>query len=111
MFGLYADAMFGARVSAEMAHNASLDSQNRFYGITFSMLSVALFIAATDLRRYRLIVVATLAVLFAAGLARIVSWALYGSPAPMIVGIAIADLLLPPIFYVWLRQAGPSNGS
>jgi Domain of unknown function (DUF4345) len=111
VYGLKADAMLGAQVSAEMVHNASLDSQNRFYGITFSMLGVALFVAATDLRQYRPIVVANLAVSFAAGLARIVSWALYGSPAPMIVGIVIADLLLPPIFYVWLRKAIPSNGS
>lgn len=104
VFGLHADAMLGAHVSDEVARNASLDNQNRFYGITFSMLGVALLISATDLRRYRPIVLGTLAVLFAAGLARVLSWMIYGAPATPMIGIMVADLLLPPIFYVWLRQ-------
>lgn len=104
IFGLHADAMLGAHVSDEMARNASLDNQNRFYGITFSMLGVALLISATDLTRYRPIVVGTLSVLFAAGLARVLSWILYGAPAGPMIGILVADLSLPPILYTWMRN-------
>jgi hypothetical protein len=102
--GLGADAMLGSPVTPAMASEPSFDSQNRFYGITFSLLGVALLISASDLRRYEPIVVATLGVLFAAGIARVVAWALHGAPSPIIIGITCADLLLPPLLYVWLQR-------
>jgi Domain of unknown function (DUF4345) len=102
--GMQADAMLGAPVTPEMASQPSFDSQNRFYGITFSLLGVALLIAATDLRRYRPIVIAVFGVLFLAGVARVVAWVLHGAPSSMIVGIACADLLLPPALYFWLKR-------
>ncbi len=103
--GAQADAMLGAPVTAAMAADPSLDSQNRFYGITFSLLGVALLVCATDLRRYEPIVLAVLGVLFAAGIARVLAWVLHGAPAPMIVGILCADLLLPPVLWLWLRRS------
>jgi hypothetical protein len=105
-FGAYADAMLGAPVSHAMASDPSLDSQNRFYGITFSLLGIALLICATDLRRYEPVLLATLGVLFAAGIARAISWAIHGAPSPIIIGIFCADLLLPPLLYVWFRRVG-----
>jgi hypothetical protein len=79
VYGLKADAMLGAQVPAEMVHKRIAGQLESILRNHFSMLGVALFVAVTDLRRYRPIVVANLAVSFAAGLARIVSWALYGS--------------------------------
>jgi Domain of unknown function (DUF4345) len=105
VFGMQADAMLGAPVTPEMASEPSFDSQNRFYGITFSLLGVALLISATDLRRYEAIVVATLGVLFAAGIARVIAWAIHGAPSPVIMGIVCADLLLPPLLYFWLKRS------
>ncbi|MDQ2768164.1 MAG: DUF4345 domain-containing protein [Gemmatimonadota bacterium] len=107
IFGLQADAMLGSPVSPEMAAQPSFDSQNRFYGVTFSLLGVALLIGATDLKRYRPIVTATLGVLFAAGVARVVAWVVHGSPAPVLIVILVADLLLPPLLYVWIRHSVP----
>ncbi len=103
--GMQADAMLGAPVSPAAAADPSLDSQNRFYGVTFSLLGITLLIGATDLRRYEPIVVATLGVLFAAGLARAVSWAIHGAPSSLIIGIMCADLLLPPLLYSWLKRS------
>ena len=103
--GLYADAMLGVPVTPEMASNPSFDSQNRFYGITFSLLGIVLLIAVTDLKRYEPMVVAALGVLFAAGIARVVAWALQGAPAPILIGIMAAGLLLPPILYSWLKRS------
>lgn len=103
--GPQADAMLGVPVSSLMASDPSIDSQNRFYGVTFSLLGVVLLISAKDLRRYETMVVATLGVLFAAGLARVIAWALHGAPVPTIVGIVCADLLIPPLFYVWLKRS------
>ena len=103
--GPYADAMLGVPVTPKMASNPSFDSPNRFYGVTFSLLGVALLVAATDLKRYEPMVAATLGVLFAAGIARVVTWALHGAPAPILKIITAADLLLPPILYVWLKRS------
>lgn len=102
--GMQADAMLGAPVTPEMASQPSFDSQDRFYGITFSLLGVALLIGATDLRRYRPIIVAVFGVLFMAGVARVVAWVLHGAPSPAIAGILYADLLLPPVLFWWLRR-------
>jgi hypothetical protein len=105
LFGMYADAMLGAPVTAAMASEPSFDSQNRFYGITFSLLGVVLLIAANDVRRYELMIVAALGVLFSAGIARVVAWLLHGAPSPIIIGITCADLLLPPALYFWLKRS------
>jgi hypothetical protein len=103
--GMHADLMLGVPISAQMAADPSLDSQNRFYGVSFSLMGIALWIGLQDLRRYEPIIVATLAVLFAAGLARAVAWGLHGAPAPALIGITAADLLLPPVLMVWLRHS------
>ena len=88
-----------------MVKEPSLDSQNRFYGIAFSFLGIALLIGTTDLRRYRPVVLAALGVLFAAGLARILSWVLYGAPSAPIIGILCLDVFLPPLLYVWIARS------
>jgi Domain of unknown function (DUF4345) len=104
LFGMQADAMLGVPVTTAMAAEPSFDSQNRFYGITFSLLGVALLISATDIQRYEPIIIATLGVLFAAGIARVVAWTIHGAPSTIIIGITCADLLLPPAIYFWLKR-------
>ena len=105
--GLGADALLGVPVSAQTASEPSSDSQNRFYGLSFSLLGIVLFIGSSDLRRYRPMVLATLGVLFAAGVARALSWMLHGAPAPALIVIMAADLLLPPLLYGWLNRVTP----
>jgi Domain of unknown function (DUF4345) len=103
--GLYADLAVGSPITAEMASQPSFDSQNRFYGVTFSMLGFALLIGSTDIARYKPIILAALGVLFAAGIARAMSWVLFGAPSAIIIGILLADLLLPPILYLWMKKS------
>ncbi len=105
VFGLRADAMLGTPVPPEIAAEPSFDGQNRFYGVSFSLLGIVLLIAASDLVRYKAMVVAALGVLFAAGIARVVAWILHGVPARPLIAILVADLLLPPILYIWLQQS------
>ena len=50
--GMRADAMLGAAIPDTLFADPGLDSQNRFYGVTFSLLGVALLVSASDLRRY-----------------------------------------------------------
>lgn len=108
VFGLGADQMLGAHLFSEAIAEPSLDSQNRFYGVAFAFYGVALFICATDLKRYRPILVAALTVFFLAGCARLVSWWLRGAPAPMVIGLLATELILPPLLYVWLKKILPS---
>ena len=103
-FGLGADVMVGSPVTPEMMVNPSFDSQNRFYGVTFSLLGWVLLIASTDITRYRPMILAALGVLFVAGIGRAIAWALSGTPSTIIIGIVVADLLLPPLFYFWLNR-------
>lgn len=107
VFGLHADEMLGVRVTPETAANPSLDSQNRFYGITFSLLGVVLLIAVTDLQRYAPMLKAVLGVLFMAGVARAVSWGIHGAPATMLIVIALIDLVSPPVLYLWFKRISP----
>ena len=102
--GLGADATLGVQVPPDIARDPSFDSQNRFYGVTFALLGVVLFIAATDLTRYRAMVLAVLGVLFMAGIARAVAWMLHGAPAPGLIGILVADFVLPPVLYLWFGR-------
>lgn len=110
VLGLGADAMLGVPVTPGMAADPSFDGQNRFYGVTFSLLGVVLLIAATDLRRHAPMLTAALAVLFAAGVARAVAWIVHGAPAPLLIGIMVADLLLPPVLYAWFLRSRRPGG-
>jgi hypothetical protein len=105
VIGTGADALLGVDITPAMASDPSIDSQNRFYGVTFSLLGIVLMIATQDLRRYRQFAIATLAVLFVAGLARVTAWGIHGAPSLPVAAILVADLLLPPVFYVWLERA------
>lgn len=102
--GLGADQMLGAAVPVEALNEPSLDSQNRFYGVSFAFYGVVLYIAAGDLRRFRPILEGALLVFFLAGCARLVSWWLMGQPAPLVVGLMVTELVLPPVLYGWLRN-------
>ncbi len=103
--GLGADALLGAAVSPATRLEPSLDSQNRFYGVSFAFYGVALYLCAGDLRRYASILRALFVVFFCAGLARGVSWYLVGAPAPLVMGLLASELALPPLLMVWLSRA------
>ena len=104
VFGLGADQMLGAVLSPETISEPTLDSQNRFYGVAFALYAVVLYICATDLPRFRPILVAALVVFFLAGCARLVSWGIRGTPASLVIGLLAAEIVLPPLLYGWLRK-------
>ena len=105
ILGLGADQLLGAVVPAEALTEPSLDSQNRFYGVSFAFYGVALNICAGDPKRFKPILEAALIVFFLAGCARLVSWGLHGAPAVLVIALMAAELALPPLLYAWLRTA------
>jgi len=105
LLGLEADRLLGANVPAAAATDPSLDSQNRFYGAALALYGVVLLLCAADLRRYEAFFKAVLGVFFLGGVARLVSWAIHGAPAPLVIALTALELLLPPILWVWYRNA------
>ncbi|MEQ8859964.1 MAG: DUF4345 family protein [Pseudomonadales bacterium] len=103
--GLGADVMLGAAIPPGVLLDPVLDSQNRFYGVAFSLYGVLLFICAADLEKYQTVLRAVLLVFLAAGAARVVSVAVSGVPALPVVLLLASELLLPPVLLVWLGHA------
>lgn len=99
--GLGADMALGAHIAPETLMDPSLDSQNRFYGACFTLYGALLWIGSGDLTRYRPILKAAIACFFLGGLVRLVSVALHGWPSTLVWGLALSELILPPILW-WL---------
>lgn len=104
MLGLQADVMLGAVIPDSVLSDPVLDSQNRFYGVAFTVYGFLLFVCATDLDRYQLILKILLWVFFAAGCARLVSIGFVGLPSVPVMLLLATELILPPIGHVWLNR-------
>lgn len=101
--GLGADAMLGAHVSPEMLADPTLDSQNRFYGASFTIYGILFWVAAGDIVRYRALLHILILWFFLGGLIRLVSVALRGWPSDMVWALALSELILPPILW-WMTR-------
>lgn len=106
--GLGADQMLGAQVSSQSMMDAGLDSQNRFYGATFTLYGVIFFMAASNLARYLPLLKATVWVFFIAGLVRFISVWIYGWPPPLVAALFAAEVLLPPFLLLWINKTEPT---
>ena len=104
VLGPGAEVLLGAQLPAEALADPVLDSQNRFYGVAFSVYGVLLFLAASDLERYGPVLKVLLWVFFAGGLARLVSIALVGWPPPLVLALTALELLPPPLLLLWLAR-------
>ena len=102
--GLNAEVLLGTNLSPNTIESPGLDSQNRFYGTCFMVYGVILLFAAADLARYAPILRAALWLVFAAGMARFLSVALYGWPPPLIGVLFALELSLPPVALYWLSR-------
>lgn len=104
VLGAAAEVMLGASLSTESLADPVLDSQNRFYGVVFSLYGVLLYLCATDLSRYRPVLVSVLLVFFAGGLARLVSMTTHGLPSVPVIGLFASEILIPPLLLWWLSR-------
>lgn len=104
MLGVGAEVMLGARLPPEALADATLDSQNRFYGVAFTLYGLLLFICSSNVSRYSTILRCLFWVFLAAGCARLVSMAAHGLPAPPVIALAASELLLPPLMLWWLAR-------
>src|ERR1700687_3315100 len=93
--GLGADLLLGAKIPPEVIADPALDSQNRFYGTSFALYGVLLWVCASNTNKYANILRCVLWVFFAAGVARLVSIYIYGVPPPTVVALLISELVAP----------------
>jgi hypothetical protein len=103
--GVGADVLLGAKLPPEALGDATLDSQNRFYGIAFTLYGVLLYLCATDLRKYATVLRCVIWVFFAAGVARLVSIATHGVPSALVLALLASELAMPPLLHLWLARA------
>ena len=104
IMGLQADVLLGAMLSAEAIGDPVLDSQNRFYGVAFSVYGFLLFLCARDLDRYQAVLRILMYVFFAAGCARFAAMAANGLPSLPVQALLGSELLLPPVIIWWLGK-------
>ena len=109
VLGVGADVILGAALPADAVADPVLDSQNRFYGVAFTLYGVLLYLCATDLARYAPVLKALLWVFFAAGLARLVSIAVVGLPSLLVLLLTASELLLPPPLLWWLSRSAAAD--
>lgn len=102
--GVAGDWLIGVGVPEVI--DASLDSQNRFYGASFAIYGVLLWYCARDIGAHSRLLRIVLALFFFGGCARGLSAIQYGLPSPPIIALWSLELILPPLLMLWLaRQA------
>lgn len=104
LLGVGAEVLLGAKLSAQTLAEPSLNSQNRFYGTSYMLYGILLWVCTRDIDRYALIFRILLLMTFAAGFTRIISLILHGWPSPTIIALAVSELLLPPFIFWWQRR-------
>lgn len=104
VLGVEADVLLGATLSTGTVADPTLDSQSRFYGVSFVLNGVLLLLCASDTRKYATVLRCVLWVFFAAGIARLLSIAIYGVPPPLVVVLLVIELVVPPALVWWLSR-------
>jgi Domain of unknown function (DUF4345) len=104
ILGVGAEVMIGAVLPMSAIVEPTLNSQNRFYGVSYALYAVVLWLCAGDLKRFEPIFKAVLWVSLLAGVSRLVAWAQYGAPAPFVVFLLATELLFPPILWLWYSR-------
>lgn len=109
--GPNADVLLGSNISMSSLTDPTVDSQNRFYGAAFGLYGVLLIVCSSDLDKYRSILLWTMIVFFAAGLARLVSVSLVGWPPTIVVLLLLIEVFVPPMIVWWFWKLGRQNNS
>ena len=105
IIGLNADVALGANLPVDVLGDPVLDSQNRFFGVSFTIFGVLFYLCATDLEKYEKVFYCLLAVFFAGGIARLVSMAVVGAPSMQILVLTGLELLMPPLLVIWYKAS------
>ncbi|MEQ1547990.1 MAG: DUF4345 domain-containing protein [Chakrabartia sp.] len=109
--GIGGEIYAGATVHPESLNDATLDSQNRFYGGAFMVYAVLLWVCASDMKRYRYILNLLLLCFFFAGAARFLSFFPHGWPSWQVTILWGVELILPPMIWLWAQAEAKRSPS
>lgn len=104
VMGTNSEILLGARWPQGAALDATIDSQDRFYGAAFLVYACLLWFCGSDLKRYAPVLKTIFGVFFFAGLARFVSFAQLGTPSPMIIFLWTLEIVSPPVLWFWMTR-------
>ncbi len=111
LIGLRADVLLGARLPDAVLADPVLDSQNRFYGVSFMIYGVLLYLCATDLRKYALVFRFLVGFMFLGGVARLLALALHGMPAAPVIALGVIELAGMPLVLLWHSRVLSASGT
>lgn len=109
IFGPSSEILLGANISQAALSDPVLDSQNRFYGVSFALYGALFYLCSTDLRKYITVLRCTLLFFFAGGLARLVSIYLVGLPSELVLMLLASEIALPPLLLLWAEKIKNEN--
>jgi hypothetical protein len=98
-----------AVIPGGMPVNATMDSEDRFYATLFLGYGCALWWCSRDIRRHAGMIHVLLLVFFLGGVARLVSVAEVGWPAPLFIALTAVELLLPLVLAAMLSSVVKSE--
>ena len=100
-----------ASIPGSIPVNATMDSEDRFYATLFLGFGIAVAWTGMDMKSRRSIFGALMAIFFAGGFARIISWIAVGQPDALFILLGALELLLPPLFWWWSGQTCIPEGA
>lgn len=105
VLGLGADALLDIDLPPSVLADPSLNSQNRFFGVSFALYAAVLWLASFDLQRYAPLLKAALFIFLLGGLARLATVLTHGLPTPPVIGLMVVEIIAPIWLLLWLRRA------
>lgn len=101
VLGPGADVLLGADISANSQADAVVDSQNRFYGVSFMLYGALYQLCADDLRKHAAVFRITSIFFLLGGLARLVSIAAVGLPSVPVLALMASEIIGGPLLLWW----------
>jgi hypothetical protein len=93
-----------ASIPGSVPVNATMDSEDRFYGTLFGAYGIAVLSCIEDVERKRGLLHFLLAAFFAGGIARLVSMAVTGPPHPLFTALTVVELAIPVLAALAYRR-------
>jgi hypothetical protein len=100
--GVAGDGLIGAPALPMV--DATLDSQNRFYGVSFGICGALLLYCSTDIKRFAGILRTVFAGIFVAGCARFLAYFAHGLPSAEVQFLWATEMIIPPLLWLYLNH-------
>ncbi len=101
ILGLKAPSLSGGMIDLNIASDANLNSQIRFFGAIWLGLGVLLWRSTSDLKLHSGWFRAILWILILSGLGRLASYIQFGTPSPALFIAMLLELFVMPALLVW----------